>query len=227
MAKILVVEDDPSVSGTINDWLTSQLHTVELVDKGCEAIELLEAYPYDLIVLDLHLPDMDGLDVLRSYRNNGGESPVLILTGRNSVSDRERGLDAGADDYLVKPFHVRELSARVRALMRRPPALTQTKLVVGKFVLEPDDCAVVRDGKSIKLQPKEFALLELFMRNPGRIFSSEALLSRIWQSDTETSSDTIRVHITKLRSKIDIEGRTSAITTIKGVGYKLNPEACQ
>ncbi|HEY9784525.1 MAG TPA: response regulator transcription factor [Candidatus Obscuribacterales bacterium] len=226
MAKILVVEDDPSVSGTINDWLTSQLHVVEIAATGNEAVELLEAYPYDLIVLDLHLPDIDGLEILKKYRNGGGTAPVLILTGRQSVSDRERGLDAGADDYLCKPFHVRELSARLRALMRRAPTPASPKLTVGNLTLDPDNCAAVRDGKSIKLQPKEFALLELFMRNPGRIFSSEALLDRVWQSDSETSPDTIRVHITKLRSKIDLEGKASVISTIKGVGYKLDAEAC-
>lgn len=226
MAKILLVEDDPSVCGTISDWLTSQLHTVECVEKGEVARDLLSTYSYDLVILDLSLPDIDGLEVLTTYRKKGGTAPILILTGRQAVTDREKGLDLGADDYLCKPFHVRELSARLRALLRRPQSFAQPKIEVGALTLDPDSCAVLRNGKAIRLQPKEFALLELFMKNPDRTFSAQAILDRLWQSDADTSLDTVRVHITKLRSRIDLEGQGSVIETIKGVGYKLDSAAC-
>lgn len=227
MAKILLIEDDPAVSFTISDYLVSQRHTVEAVTMGQDGLDLLEAYPYDLVILDLTLPDMEGFEVLTKYRGMGGETPVLILTGRRSVNEKEQGLDSGADDYLVKPFDMRELSARLRALLRRPATITQAAPAIGDLVLDPDNCAVLRKGSPIKLQPKEFAMLELFMKNPDKTFSSDALLDRVWASDSETSADTVRVHINKLRSKVDVEGRPSVIATVKGMGYKLDSAACK
>lgn len=226
MAKILLIEDDTSVCESVCDFLTTQLHTVEVASLAKDAIALLETYPYDLIILDLGMPDLEGMEVLNTYRKGGGTAPVLILTGRQSLLDKETGLDSGADDYLCKPFHVRELSARLRALLRRAPALRQSAPAVGELTLDRDNCALVRGTRTIKLRPKEFALLELLMQNPDRIFSAEALMDRLWESNTETSPEIVRVHMTKLRGKIDVDGMPSVIATIKGVGYKLDSEAC-
>lgn len=227
MSKILVIEDDHSIRVTIEDYLSSLSHVVEAVEYGQEGLDLLASYPYDLIILDLTLPDMDGRDILSEFRGKGGTTPVLILSGRRSVEEKEAGLDSGADDYLVKPFDMRELNARLKALLRRPANLNQEKHRVGDFALDPDSCAIVRKNTTIKLQPKEFALMELFMRYPDKIFSSDALLDRVWASASETSPETVRVHITKLRSKVDVDGRPSVITTVKGVGYKLDSVACK
>lgn len=227
MAKILVIEDDHSVRFTITDYLASLSHIVEAVECGQDGKDLLASYPYDLIILDLTLPDMDGREILTEFRKKGGATPVLILSGRRSVEEKEAGLDSGADDYLVKPFDMRELNSRLKALLRRPAALTQERLAVGDFTLDPDSCSIARKETKIKLQPKEFALMELFMRYPDKIFSSDALLDRVWASASETSPETVRVHITKLRGKVDVEGKQSVITTVKGVGYKLDSVACK
>lgn len=227
MAKVLIVEDDQGVCETVKDWLENQLHTVEAVHCGDDAIEYLKTYSYDVIILDLYLPDIDGLEVLQRYRAAGGAARVLILTGRNEVRDRERGLDLGADDYLGKPFHPRELAARLRALIRRDSMNTSTQLIVGKFVLDLTALKLSRGGESIQLLPKELTLMELFMRNPDHIFNTEQILQKVWTADAETSPETLRVHIKRLRDKIDVEAKPSAIQNIKGLGYKLSSENCQ
>ncbi len=226
MAKVLIVEDDPEICTTVKDWLENQLHTVEVVGCGEDALEYLKTYDFDVIILDLYLPDIDGLEVLQKYRAKGGVARVLILTGRNEVRDRERGLDLGADDYLGKPFHPRELAARLRALIRRNTMGSSTQLAVGRFVLDLTTLKLLRNGEAIQLLPKEFTLMELFMRNPDQVFHPEQILQKIWSADTETSPETLRVHIKRLRDKIDIEGTPSPIQNIKGMGYKLDREKC-
>ncbi|HIA51933.1 MAG TPA: response regulator transcription factor [Candidatus Melainabacteria bacterium] len=226
MAKVLIVEDDIGICETVKDWLENQLHTVEAVHCGEDAIEYLKTYDYDVIILDLYLPDIDGLDILQKYRATGGTARVLILTGRNEVRDRERGLDLGADDYLGKPFHPRELAARLRALIRRDSMNTSTQLIVGKFLLDLTKLKLMRNGEAIQLLPKELTLMELFMRNPDHVFNAEQILQKVWSADAETSPETLRVHIKRLRDKIDVEGQPSAIQNIKGLGYKLSSENC-
>lgn len=226
MAKVLIVEDDPGVCETVKDWLENQFHSVEIAGCGEEALEYLRSYDFDVIILDLYLPDIDGLEVLQKYRAKGGAARVLILTGRNEVNDRERGLDLGADDYLGKPFHPRELAARLRALIRRNSMDSSTKLTVGKFVLDLTGLKLLRNGEPIQLLPKEFTLMELFMRNPDQVFHPEQILQKIWSADTETSPETLRVHIKRLRDKIQVEGKPSPIQNIKGMGYKLDRENC-
>jgi DNA-binding response OmpR family regulator len=226
MAKVLIVEDDPGVCETVKDWLENQLHTVEVVGCGEDALEYLKTYDFDVIILDLYLPDIDGLEVLQKYRAKGGAARVLILTGRNEVRDRERGLDLGADDYLGKPFHPRELAARLRALLRRNSMDSSTQLTVGKFVLDLTGLKLLRDGEAIQLLPKEFTLMELFMRNPDQVFHPDQILQKIWSADKETSPETLRVHIKRLRDKIEVAGEPSPIQNIKGMGYKLDREKC-
>jgi len=221
MAKILLVEDDENLSLVLQMHLEHDRYLVDHVGRGCDAMAQLRSHAYDLVILDWTLPNISGLEVCKQYRTQGGKVPVLILTARGAVEDRAAGLDAGADDYLVKPFHPTELSARVRALMRRPSALTGRILKVQNLEMDTVECRVSRDGKSIELTTKEFALLELLMRYPNQSFSLEAILDRLWQSDSYASIDTVRTHMKTLRKKIGDNEENSLIHTKRGQGYKI------
>jgi len=221
MAKILVVEDEQDLSGPVRDWLGREHHLVEVVDNGPDALDRLRIYKYDVVILDLMLPGLSGMEVCRRFRSAGGTTPILMLTAKTTVEDKEAGLDAGADDYLTKPFHLKELSARVRALLRRPAPVSGNVLNVRSLVLDTSACRVTKDGHELHLLPKEFSLLEFLMRHPNQVFSADALLDRVWASDTSALPDTVRTHIKTLRKKIDDEDSPSFIRTIHGVGYKL------
>jgi DNA-binding response OmpR family regulator len=222
MAKILLVEDDASVREVIHQALKQERHVVELAPDGEEGLTRLQCNEYDAIVLDWQLPKMAGLDVLKRFRDGGGKTPVLMLTGKSQASDKVSGLDAGADDYLTKPFNISEFSARIRALLRRNASdLASNNLQVGDITLDKSSYTASRAGKSIRLLPKEFALLEFMMRHPDTVFSAEALLSRVWTIEEEASSDIIRTHIKNLRKKLDTGDGDSPIQTVHGVGYKL------
>ena len=221
MAKVLVIEDDTSLSRMIKDWLTIEHHNIETVADGKQGLEKLQYYQYDLVIMDWQLPGMEGVDILKEFRRTGGITPVLMLTGKNTVIDKEAGLDSGADDYLTKPFHMKELSARIRALLRRPQVMVGNVLTAGKFSLDPTNHQVTRDGVEVKLLPKEFALLEFLMRHPNQVFSADALLNRVWASESDATIDALTSCIKRLRKKIDAEGETSPIRTVHGVGYKL------
>lgn len=223
MAKILVVEDDSEVLTLICESLKAENYVVDSVTTFEQAAQTLRFQDYDLIVLDWNLPDGSGINVLRNYRANAGKSPVILLTGRAKVDEKEEGLDSGADDYLTKPFSMRELNARVRALLRRPAVYSGKELRARDIVLDPESHRVTRNGKEIKLLPKEFALLEFLLRNPGRVFSPEALLERVWESTSDASTDTVRIHVNRLRTKLDMKGEDSVIGTVHGVGYRLDP----
>jgi two-component system OmpR family response regulator len=205
----------------MEDWLGEDGYQVELVDNGTAAQEKLDKQPYDVLIVDWGLPDIAGTDLCKKYRDAGGSASILMLTGRGAITDKEQGLDAGADDYLTKPFHPRELSARLRALLRRPRELRDNILQAGDLTMEPAAARLTKAGKEITLLPKEFALLEFLMRNPNQVFAADVLLDKVWSKESENSPDTVRVHITKLRSKIDKEGEPSIIRTIHRVGYKL------
>ena len=221
MAKILLVEDDLEMCEVVSDWLTDEHYTVDVVNTGTDAVERLRFDKYDVLIFDWQLPDLTGIEVCKRFRSKGGKTPVLMLTGKSEIVDKETGLDAGADDYLTKPFHPRELSARVRALLRRSGEVKQNVLNCGDIELDPQGFKVTKAGQEVALLPKEFALLEFFLRHPNQVFSPEALLDRVWSAESEASPDTIRVHITKLRGKIDKEGQQSIIKTIHRQGYKL------
>jgi DNA-binding response OmpR family regulator len=221
MAKILVVEDDRLLSQLMRQFLTKEGHTVEAMHDGSDAMSILESNAFDVVVLDWELPGMLGIDILNRFRSLGNATPVLMLTRKASVDDKETGFDKGADDYLPKPFDMRELGMRVRALLRRPAQFTGQWLQVGMLRLDPAARVVVRGDEEIKLLPKEFALLEFFMRHPGQVFTAQALLNSVWKSDSEASEEAVSICIRRLRKKIDADGAESVIRTLHGQGYKL------
>lgn len=225
MPRILVVEDDHRLARVVEDWLLADGHDVELADTGEGAWDRLQEKSYDLLILDWTWPGMTGLEICRKYRETGGAAAILMLTGKDGIADKEEGFEAGADDYLTKPFHPRELSARLKALSRRPREIKEAIVRAGDVILDPTARRVTKAGQEVILLPKEFALLEFLRRHPNQVFSADDLLDKVWSKDSENSPDTVRVDITKLRSKIDDEGGVSLIRTIHRVGYKLEPPA--
>lgn len=223
MAKILIVEDDQSIAAVIKDALQDAKYVVDMVHDGASARSYLLSVDYDLVLLDWQLPDAEGVDICTEFRAQGKLTPVLFLTGRGAVADRVTGLDAGADDYLTKPFDIRELLSRVRALLRRPAEASYKPLQARDLVLDPVQHLVKLGGKDIKLYPKEFSLLELFMRNPQRVFSGDELLNKVWPTDGEASIETVRTTMLRLRQKIDLDDEMPFIKTIRGVGYRFEP----
>ncbi|HEY9677812.1 MAG TPA: response regulator transcription factor [Drouetiella sp.] len=224
MAKILLVDDDIDLTAMIIEWLSFEHHSVEVLYNGQEAQERLRLCLYDLVILDWNLPGVQGVDVCRQYRSEGGQAPIIMLTGKNSIADKENGLDSGADDYLTKPFNMKELSARMRAVLRRASGATSNILKVGELTLDPTKYKLTKTGKEIQLLPREFALMEFFMRHPDEVFSGEALLQRVWHSESDATGEAIRTCIKRLRQKIDGDTDDSVIQTIPRVGYKLRVE---
>ncbi len=224
MAKILIVEDDLGLTRMVREWLTFEHHLVETSNDGQDGLEKLRSFEYDVVVLDWDLPLLSGLEVCREFRSRGGSTPILMLTGKDGITDKESGFGAGADDYLTKPFHMKELSMRLKALLRRAAPFTGDKLKAGNLELDVQSHKVTRDGDELQLLPKEFSLLEFLMRHPGQVFSAEALLNRVWASEADTSVDAVSTCIKRLRKKIDVEGKRSLVRTIHGIGYKLDPE---
>lgn len=223
MAKVLVVEDDPELTDVVIDCLKAQNFLVDHVGNGREALDRLKFFQYDLIVLDWQLPGMDGIEVCSQFRSRGGATPILMLTGKRTVDDKEAGFEAGADDYLTKPFQARELVARLRALLRRPQGVVAKTLKARDLELDATTHKVTKDGLEINLLPKEFALLEFLMRHPSQVFNGEALIDRVWSTDGETTSAAVRINVNRLRNKIDTEGQPSFISTVHGVGYRFDP----
>jgi DNA-binding response OmpR family regulator len=221
MAKILLVEDDTDLAKTVEEWLAFEHHTVESVHNGSDGMERLRMCAYDAIILDWNLPDMTGLTICQKFRSNQGITPIIMLTGKSSIADREEGLDSGADDYLTKPFAMKELSARLRALLRRPHALLSNVLTAKDVELDSGKHSVLRNGKLIDLLPKEFALLEFLMRHPDHVFSGDELLRRVWHADSDATAEAIRTCLKRLRKKLGETEDNSIIETIYGVGYKL------
>jgi DNA-binding response OmpR family regulator len=219
--KILLVEDDPNLAYLLRVHFERERFMVDTVNTGADALAHLKAHTYELIVLDWMLPDIAGVEVCEQFRSSGGQTPVLILTARGTVDDKAQGFEAGADDYVVKPFHPKELSARVKALLRRPRTLESRVLQIRDIEFNTNTRLVMRGGMNIELTPKESALLELLMRYPDRSFSLEAILDRLWRSDTSASIDTVRTHMKTLRKKIGDTEENPVFRTKRGVGYSL------
>lgn len=221
MAKLLLVEDDQELRERLVEWFTIEGHTVESTDTGEDALQLLKAFNFDIVVLDWGLPAMLGVEVCQTYRREGGQTPIIFLTGKGDIPSREAGLDSGADDYLVKPFDVRELSARVRSLLRRPKGLLPTDLSIKGLTLTLETRVAQGNGKSVHLMPKQYALLEYLMRHPNRPFGAKALLDAVWPSDTEASEDTVRTCMKTLRRQLSSLGKDDLIKTVLGSGYLI------
>lgn len=219
--RILVVEDNHRLSSSLQMNLAHEGYSVDTAYDGQEGQDLAELAPYDLILLDILLPKKDGLEVCRELRRRRMQTPILLLTARDSIDDRVQGLDCGADDYLVKPFAMRELLARLRALLRRNHPYTNGRLEIGDLVVDPVTHTVEREGRSIDLTPKEFALLEYFMYHPNQVVTREMIEQHIWNYDFECSSNVIDVYVRRLRRKIDDSFEVKLLATIRGIGYRL------
>lgn len=221
MAKVLLVEDDEELSEVLKHTLANRGFTVQAARDGNEAIDFLRVNKYDVIVLDWMMPGLSGIDVCRRLRSGGNRTPILMLTARTADHDTEQGLDAGADDYLTKPFENKVLAARLRALLRRPPVCLDPVMSVGNITWDPSTCIARRSGKEIRLRPMVAKLLEFFLRHPGQFFTAEALLERVWHDDSTAALETVRAHIKLLRKSIDAPGCQSLIETERHRGYRL------
>lgn len=219
--RILVVEDEKRIADFLSRGLESAGYAVDVANTGNAAVEMVHAAEYDLVVLDLGLPDADGLSVLKKIRNRKVIPPVLILSARDSVDDRVRGLEQGADDYLVKPFAFVELLARVRVLLRRGQP-TPEKLQVGELTLDCIRRRVTRSNENVELAPKEFSILEYMMRNRGRPLSRTMIVEHVWDMDYDGLTNIVDVYIRHLRSKIDDKWPNKMIHTVRGIGYMLD-----
>jgi two-component system copper resistance phosphate regulon response regulator CusR len=225
--RILVVEDEKRIADFLCRGLESAGYAVDVAGTGTSAVELIHAADYDLIILDLGLPDMDGLTVLAKIRNRKSNPPVLILSARDAIDDRVKGLEGGADDYLVKPFAFVELLARVRVLLRRGQP-TPERLQVGDLSLDCIRRKVTRAGENIDLAPKEFGILEYLMRNRGRPLSRTMIVEHVWDMDYDGLTNIVDVYIRHLRSKIDDRFPAKMIQTVRGIGYMLDaPETAE
>jgi two-component system OmpR family response regulator len=222
--RILVVEDDVKLAGLLRRGLTEEGHATDVASTGDEALWMAEAVEYDAIVLDLMLPGIDGIELCRRWRADGVGAPVLMLTARDAVEDRVAGLDAGADDYLPKPFSFAELLARLRALARRGVTQRAPVLHVGDLRLDPATRQVWRGETEIHLSGKEYALLETFMRRPGEVLSRYQLLEHAWDGEYENRSNVVDVYVGYLRERIDRPFGRSSLQTIRGVGYRLRAD---
>jgi two-component system phosphate regulon response regulator PhoB len=224
MARILVVEDEKDLSRLIADWLRRDHHLVEQAYDGKSALLQMTGTSFDVVVLDWMLPEMQGIEVCRRYRQSGGNAAIIMLTAKQSLDDKAEGFESGADDYLTKPFQLKELAMRVKALLRRSSSEHHTKLSLRNIELDIENHRVLKDGKEVHLLPKEFRLLEFLLRHPQRVFSADEILDSVWEMDSNAHHDTVRGHVTRLRKKLDNDEGPSIIVTVHGVGYKLGIE---
>jgi heavy metal response regulator len=222
--RILVVEDEQKVATFIKKGLEEEGYAVDVASDGEAGLDLGLTHVHDLIVLDIRLPKLDGLRVLQGLRHDGVAAPVLLLTVRATIEDKVLGLDAGADDYLTKPFAFQELVARVRALLRRRSTGEPTVLRLADLSLDPARRTVTRGEEKIDLTPREFALLDYFMRNPGRVLTRTMIAEHVWDYSFDTSTNVIDVYVNYLRKKVDAGREPRLLHTIRGVGYVLKAE---
>lgn len=222
-ARILVIDDDPKVTVMLRRGLGYEGYTVDIALGGQEGLQLAREHSPDLVILDIMMPGMDGLEVCRRFRAEGNV-PVLMLTARDGVADRVVGLNAGADDYLVKPFAFEELLARVRALLRRGQAPLPEQLEYGDLLLDTGSRRALRQGQEVKLTTTEYRLLELFLRHPHQVLPKEMLLERVWGYDFGGDSNVLEVYIRYLRNKLEMAGGSRLIHTMRGSGYVLRQE---
>jgi two-component system, OmpR family, response regulator QseB len=220
--RILLVEDDSRIAKPVAEDLRHQNHVVDIASDGIQGWDCTETISYDLILLDVMLPRMDGIELCKRLRAKGSKSLVLMLTARDLTTDKVAGLDAGADDYLVKPFELEELAARIRALSRRTVEPKPVTFVYGQLQLNPSLCQVTYADRVLALTPREYMLLECFLRHPQQVFTRTALLEKLWEFDQLAGENTIKTHITNLRQKLRAAGSPEDfIETVYGLGYRL------
>ncbi|TMK19712.1 MAG: response regulator transcription factor [Actinobacteria bacterium] len=220
--RVLVVEDEPKMARILRRGLEDEGYAIDTAPDGIDGLHMATENDYDAVILDVMLPGHDGFEVCRKMRSRSRWAPVLMLTARDGVTDRVQGLDAGADDYLSKPFSFEELLARVRALVRRGAVERPPVLRVGDLTMDPATRRVERAGKAVSLTPKEYALLEYFMRNPGVVLSRTRILDHVWDYNYDGASNVVDVYVKYLRRKIDTDGEPS-LKTVRGAGYLLDP----
>jgi len=221
--RILLVEDDHQTANYVAKGLTEEGHVVDALADGRDGLVQATSEPYDLIIVDRMLPGLDGLGLLKTLRATGSKVPILMLTSMGGVDDRVVGLEAGADDYVVKPFAFSELQARVNALARRPPMRSEEAVLrAGDLEMDLISRAVKRAGQPIELQPREFRLLEVLLRNKGRIVTRTMLLERVWDFHFDPKTSVVETHISRLRAKVDKPFASELIQTVRGTGYTIN-----
>jgi DNA-binding response OmpR family regulator len=219
--RILVVEDEKDMASAIAEGLGDKGYAVDIANDGAEALEIFEINRYDLLLLDLNLPKIDGLEVCRKIRAAGSPTGILILTARSSPNDCVTGLDVGADDYITKPFNFPELLARIRAVLRRHGEPRDVILTKGDLHIDPNTLKTFYGGREVALTVKEFAILEYLLRNAGRITSAEELIEHIWNEESNPFTQALPVHINNIRNKISAAGGSGIIITVKGKGYLI------
>ena len=222
--RILVVEDEQKVSALVKRGLTSERYAVDIAADGVEALELAETYPYDLIVLDLMMPRLTGTEILQRVRRKNTFVPVLVLTARDSIDDKVKLFELGADDYLTKPFAFAELLVRVKALLRRGPVNRSSTLHVGELELDRLTQQVKRAGRRIELTAKEYALLEYLMQNPERVLSRNMIIEHVWDQSFDGITNIVDVYVRHLRSKVDDGNTFKMIRTVRGTGYTIRSD---
>jgi DNA-binding response OmpR family regulator len=220
MSKMLLGESHEDLALAIAEYFAGDDYSVQVESSGLRILECLRLEQYALVILEIALPGLDGISVVRSYRAAGGGTPILLLAGKHSSLELQQGLDAGADGYLVKPFHLADLSAQLRALLRRPALRTEKMLTAGGIAMDRGGGTVTRNDINVHLHPMEFKLLKFLMTHPNQVFSTHALFERVWQKESGLTDDTVRTHVRTLRQKIDSDGSPSIITTVRGLGYK-------
>ena len=222
--KILLAEDEVDLNNVVTRYLKKNGYSIDSVLDGEEALDYLEYGEYDLVILDIMMPKVDGFEVIKKLRNKGNHTSILMLTARDNADDKVKGLDLGADDYIVKPFDFNELLARIRAVVRRKYGNSSNKLVIGDLILDTSEKSVTRTGKQIELTGKEYEVLEYLMQSKNRILSREQIKEHVWDFDYEGDSNIIDVLIKNIRKKIDVEAGKQIIYTKRGLGYVIKED---
>ncbi len=223
LAKILLVEDDSATSLVVAQTLTTSNHMVDAVSTGTDGLTWSKTYKYDLMIFDWNLPGLSGIDLMKEVRQRNDHTPVLMLTANAGISHKVNGFNSGADDYLTKPFHIKELELRVNALLKRSERKPRPDTIRG-ITIVAESFSVIRNGETIQLTAREWKLLEFLIRRPDQFFDSTALLNRVWESDSEATDEALRTCVKRLRQKIDVPGEPSLIKSARGLGYQIESQ---